>query len=126
MDSFMASPVVTRELQRLFNTNRDFRALKQLAALTVARIDPATLPESLANPTAVLNPANLFEGAIAQSMSSKAATLLGLSVLELCLVIAMANLSSAHGAALTFECVYEEYRKLVLGGGQKAAEWYSM
>jgi origin recognition complex subunit 4 len=69
-----------------------------------------------------LSPRALFDGAVSQRLDAKAAVLIGLSILELCLVIAMANHSSDHETAFNFELVYEGYRDFVLADGSRAGD----
>jgi len=116
LDEFLESPVVTTELRRMYDTNRDIRALQRLALIPVSRIsedDPS------------LSPLDLYDGAVAQNRDAKAAILIGVSILELCLLIAMANITTIQDTAFNFEVVYDQYKSFVLEGGQKAVEWYS-
>jgi len=75
-----------------YDTNRDMRALQRLALPAVVRLD-------LATGNTKLRAKDLFEGAVSQILDAKAALLIGLSILELCLVIAMSNLSITHDDA---------------------------
>ena len=61
-----------------------------------------------------LSPRTLFESATAQNLDAKAAILIGVSILELCLVIAMTNISLMQDTPFNFEVVYENYRDFVL------------
>ena len=72
-----------------------------------------------------LSPRTLFESATAQNLDAKAAILIGVSILELCLVIAMTNISLMQDTPFNFEVVYENYRDFVLHDSTKTVEWYS-
>lgn len=114
---FVKAATVQRELQALFDTNLDFRALHQLALHSISGISAATPFPSFKN---------LFNGSVQQKQDSKAAMILSLSMLELCLIIAANNVivNGQMDGTCNFEVCYEEYRKFVLGTNNKV-DWYN-
>ena len=66
----------------------------------------------------------LFSGSVQQKQDSKAAMILSLSMLELCLIIAANNVivNGQMNGTCNFEVCYEEYRKFVLGTNNKV-DW---
>ncbi|KAL5009478.1 hypothetical protein ScPMuIL_011783 [Solemya velum] len=90
-------------LQRQFNFNKDIRMLQQLMLSPVIRISE-TSPQLLAS--------HFVDSMKLMTTDSKSAMLHGVSVLELCLIIAMKHLTDIYdGEPFNFEMVYNEYQK---------------
>ncbi|MBN3324767.1 ORC4 protein, partial [Atractosteus spatula] len=85
-------------LQKHFHSSKDFRSLQRLLVLTLSRV-------TVSNPA--VKPADLLEASRLCTMDSKANILHGLSVLELCLIIAMKHLSDIYdGEPYNFQMVH--------------------
>ncbi|XP_019613559.1 PREDICTED: origin recognition complex subunit 4-like [Branchiostoma belcheri] len=98
-------PGVTTILRKLYDTSKDIRTLKTFLMLPVARI-------SLSHSRLEL--ADFAEAHKILTADSKSNTLHGLSVLELCLVVAMRRLSDIFvNQPFNFQMVYNEYQKFV-------------
>ncbi|XP_078661688.1 origin recognition complex subunit 4-like [Branchiostoma floridae x Branchiostoma belcheri] len=98
-------PGVTTILRKLYDTSKDIRTLKTFLMLPVARISPS-------HPRLEL--ADFAEAQKILTADSKSNTLHGLSVLELCLVVAMRRLSDIFvNQPFNFQMVYNEYQKFV-------------
>ncbi|XP_033724735.1 origin recognition complex subunit 4-like [Pecten maximus] len=90
-------------LRRQFEFNKDVRTLQQLLMYPVCCVSD-THP--------FLVPADFVDGMKMQSTDTKSAMLHGVSILELCLIIAMKHLTEIYdGEPFNFEMVYSEYRK---------------
>ncbi|XP_064471281.1 origin recognition complex subunit 4-like [Ornithodoros turicata] len=96
---------VQAALKRLYTTTKDIRMLKQLLLLPVKQLSSScTRIEAL----------HIVESQKAMMVDSKVAMLKGLSVLELCLVIAMLRLTQIYdGEPFNFEMVFKEYQKFI-------------
>nr|XP_015214144.1 PREDICTED: origin recognition complex subunit 4 isoform X3 [Lepisosteus oculatus] len=92
-------------LQKHFHSSKDFRSLQRLLVLTLSRV-------TVSNPA--VKPADLLEASRLCTMDSKANILHGLSVLELCLIIAMKHLSDIYdGEPYNFQMVHNEFKKFL-------------
>ncbi|CAB1349508.1 unnamed protein product [Coregonus sp. 'balchen'] len=90
-------------LQRHYNSSKDFRSLHLLLALScVSASKPA------------IKPTDLLEASRVCMVDSKANILHGLSILELCLIIAMKHLNGIYdGEPFNFQMVHNEFKKFV-------------
>ncbi|XP_070546255.1 origin recognition complex subunit 4-like isoform X1 [Ptychodera flava] len=92
-------------LQRLYHSDKNIRALKSFLLLPVCKLTPDHCQ---------LESTDFLESSQYLTMDSKAAMLHGVSVLELCLIIAMKQLTILYdGDPVNFEMVYNEYQKFV-------------
>ncbi|XP_016345040.1 origin recognition complex subunit 4 [Sinocyclocheilus anshuiensis] len=92
-------------LRRNFNGSKDFRSLHSLLFLAVSRV-------SVSHST--LREADLIEACRLISADSKANVLHGLSILELCLIIAMKHLNDTYdGEPFNFQMVHNEFKKFI-------------
>ncbi|XP_069120918.1 origin recognition complex subunit 4-like [Argopecten irradians] len=90
-------------LRRQFEFNKDVRTLQQLLTYPVCCVN---------EDHPFLVPADFVDGMKMQSTDTKSAMLHGVSILELCLIIAMMHLTEIYdGEPFNFEMVYSEYRK---------------
>ncbi|OWF46063.1 origin recognition complex subunit 4-like [Mizuhopecten yessoensis] len=90
-------------LRRQFEFNKDVRSLQQLLMYPVCCVNEN-------HP--LLLPADFVDGMKIQTTDTKSAMLHGVSILELCLIIAMKHLTEIYdGELFNFEMVYSEYRK---------------
>ncbi|XP_064644257.1 origin recognition complex subunit 4-like isoform X2 [Lineus longissimus] len=90
-------------LKRQFHFSKDFRSLQTLLLIPLCQL-------SAEHP--YLEPANIKKAAKHLKQDSKTAMLHGISILELCLIIAMKHLNDIyHGEPFNFEMVYNEYQK---------------
>ncbi|XP_013378930.1 origin recognition complex subunit 4 isoform X1 [Lingula anatina] len=90
-------------LKRLFETNKDIRTLKSLMTVPVCRL-------SSSHPN--LEASDFIDSCRLLTQDSKSNILLGISILELCLIIAMKHLMEIYdGEPFNFEMLYNEYRK---------------
>eukprot|EP00058_Branchiostoma_floridae_P012619 XP_002598107.1 hypothetical protein BRAFLDRAFT_124289 [Branchiostoma floridae] len=105
VESLSDDPGVTSILRKLYDTSKDIRTLKMFLMLPVARICPS-------HPR--LEMSDFVEAHKILTADSKSNTLHGLSVLELCLVVAMRRLSDVFvNQPFNFQMVYNEYQKFV-------------
>ncbi|XP_077101705.1 origin recognition complex subunit 4 isoform X1 [Siphateles boraxobius] len=96
---------VEEVLKRTFNSSKDLRSLHSLLFLAVSRVcvSHSTLRES-----------DLLEAGRMISADSKANVLHGLSILELCLIIAMKHLNDTYdGEPFNFQMVHNEFKKFI-------------
>ncbi|XP_023678106.1 origin recognition complex subunit 4 [Paramormyrops kingsleyae] len=92
-------------LRKHFNTSKDFRSLHMLLLMALSRVTPT-------NPT--IKPGDIQEASRLCSMDAKANILHGLSILELCLIIAMKHLSELYdGEPFNFQMVHNEFKKFI-------------
>lgn len=90
-------------LRKQYNLDRDIRALQQLMILPLGLL-------SEENP--YLRASHFVDSANQKNFDSKAAMLHGISVLELCLIIAMKHITELYDSEpFNFEMVYKEYQK---------------
>lgn len=90
-------------LKRQFSIAKDIRSLHQLLAFPVCSLCPD-------HP--FIDPKDLVDAQLKMGVDCKTAMLCGVSVLELCLIIAMKHLTTLHeGEPFNFEMVYKEYQK---------------
>ncbi|XP_050388384.1 origin recognition complex subunit 4 [Patella vulgata] len=95
--------VVEEVLFRQYNLNKDVRGLKTLLVQPICQLSPV-------NP--ILTTSAIVDAFKLIATDSKAAMLHGISILELCLIIAMKHLSDIYeGEPFNFEMVYSEYMK---------------
>ena len=117
VDTLCQSDAVTRELQKLYDVNRDLRALHTMIALPVCRLN-------INKPYLV--PADFFESQLRQTQDSKVALLLGGSLLELCVLIATHHVSEiVFPDSFNFEMVFDNYKAFCLDPNNKGADFYS-
>ncbi|KAK0149699.1 Origin recognition complex subunit 4 [Merluccius polli] len=96
---------VEEVLQRQFNSTKDFRSLHRLLMVSLSRV-------SASNPT--IKPADLVDASRLFSADSKTNILHGLSILELCLIIAMKHLNDIYdGEPFNLQMVYNEFKKFL-------------
>ncbi|XP_004870042.1 origin recognition complex subunit 4 isoform X3 [Heterocephalus glaber] len=92
-------------LLKHFNVSKDLRSLHMLSMVALNRVT-ASHP--------FLTAADLMEAAQLCSMDSKANVVHGLSVLEICLIIAMKHLNDIYEEEpFNFQMVYNEFQKFV-------------
>ncbi|KAI1237386.1 hypothetical protein IHE44_0014651 [Lamprotornis superbus] len=92
-------------LQNLFHHSKDLRSLHSLLMLAVSAV---TVHHPL------LTAADLQEASRHHSTDSKANIVHGLSVLEICLIIAMKHLNEVYdGEPFNFQMVYNEFQKFI-------------
>ncbi|NXX24778.1 ORC4 protein, partial [Nicator chloris] len=92
-------------LQKLFHHTKDLRSLHWLLMLAVSTV---TVHHPL------LTAADLQEASRQHSTDSKANIVHGLSVLEICLIIAMKHLNEVYdGEPFNFQMVYNEFQKFI-------------
>jgi origin recognition complex subunit 4 len=92
-------------LRKQFNISKDIRTLQMLLILPVCHITPS-------DPFLVAG--HFVDSSKLLSVDSKAAMLHGVSVLELCLVIAMKHVRQIYDdEPFNFEMVFKEYQKFV-------------
>lgn len=92
-------------LRKHFEGSKDFRSLHTLLLLALSRV-------TVSNP--VIRPGNLLEAGRCSSADSKANILHGVSILELCLIIAMKHLNDIYeGEPFNFQMVHNEFKKFI-------------
>ncbi|NWW81021.1 ORC4 protein, partial [Climacteris rufus] len=92
-------------LQNLFHHTKDLRSLHLLLMLAASAV-------SLHHP--LLTAADLQEASKQHSTDSRANIVHGLSVLEICLIIAMKHLNDVYdGEPFNFQMVYNEFQKFI-------------
>uniref|UniRef100_A0A8C5PDT2 Origin recognition complex subunit 4 n=1 Tax=Leptobrachium leishanense TaxID=445787 RepID=A0A8C5PDT2_9ANUR len=105
IQSLVGNKMIEDVLQKQFNSAKDVRSLHMLLLLTLSRISASHLQ---------LNAGDFLEVVKLRSMDSKANILHGLSVLELCLIIAMKHLQEIYdGEPFNFQMVHNEFQKFV-------------
>ncbi|XP_048090230.1 origin recognition complex subunit 4 [Alosa alosa] len=96
---------VEEVLRKHFNSSKDFRSLHLLLLLALGRV-------TVSNP--VIRPVDLLEAGRWSSVDSKANILHGVSILELCLIIAMKHLNDIYeGEPFNFQMVHNEFKKFI-------------
>ncbi|KFP89564.1 Origin recognition complex subunit 4 [Apaloderma vittatum] len=96
---------VQEVLQNLFHYTKDLRSLHLLLMLAVSKV---TVHHSL------ITASDLHEASKQYRTDSKANIVHGLSVLEICLIIAMKHLNDVYeGEPFNFQMVYNEFQKFV-------------
>ncbi|XP_029872915.1 origin recognition complex subunit 4 isoform X2 [Aquila chrysaetos chrysaetos] len=92
-------------LQNLFRHTKDLRSLHSLLMLAVSNV---TVHHPL------ITASDLHEASKQSRMDSKANIVHGLSVLEICLIIAMKHLNDVYeGEPFNFQMVYNEFQKFI-------------
>ncbi|XP_063067807.1 origin recognition complex subunit 4 isoform X2 [Engraulis encrasicolus] len=92
-------------LRKHFEGSKDFRSLHTLLLLALSRV-------SVSSP--VIRPADLLESGRCTAADSKANILHGVSILELCLIIAMKHLNDVYeGEPFNFQMVHNEFKKFI-------------
>ncbi|XP_022616851.1 origin recognition complex subunit 4 isoform X1 [Seriola dumerili] len=92
-------------LQRHFNSSKDFRSMQMLLMLCLSRV-------TVAKPA--IKPADLQEASRLCFADAKANMLHGLSILELCLIIAMKHLNDVYeGEPFNLQMVHNEFKKFL-------------
>ncbi|XP_069588991.1 origin recognition complex subunit 4 [Ranitomeya imitator] len=105
LQTLLENKTVEDVLLKQFNASKDIRSLQMLLLLTLCRVN-------VSHPH--LNAADFVEAYRLRSMDSKANILHGLSVLEMCLVIAMKHLQDIYsGEPFNFQMVHNEFQKFV-------------
>lgn len=101
----MQETAVQNALKRLYTTTKDIRALKHLLLLPVKQLTSSCMH---------IEACHIVESQKAMAVDSKVAMLKGLSVQELCLVIAMLHLTQIYdGEPFSFEMVFKEYQNFM-------------
>ncbi|KAJ2454122.1 origin recognition complex subunit 4 [Coemansia sp. RSA 2336] len=101
VDELLASDAVAGYMEYLFDFGKDVRQLLQTLASSVLQLS-ADLPYPQQAPT---------EACVEREMrSAKLQILANISVLELCLIIAMKSLVQVGSTKYNFEMVYDEYK----------------
>ncbi|KAM9767093.1 origin recognition complex subunit 4 [Menidia menidia] len=96
---------VEEVLQRHFNSSKDFRSLHTLLLPCLCRV-------SVSKPS--IRPADLLDASRLCLADAKANMLHGLSILELCLVIAMKHLHDVYeGEPFNLQMVHNEFKKFL-------------
>ncbi|KAF0045842.1 hypothetical protein F2P81_002371 [Scophthalmus maximus] len=96
---------VEEVLQRHYNSSKDVRSLHMLLMLCLSRV-------SVAKPA--IKPADLLEASRLCFADAKANMLHGLSILELCLIIAMKHLNDVYeGEPFNHQMVHNEFKKFL-------------
>ncbi|KAI3366139.1 hypothetical protein L3Q82_009960 [Scortum barcoo] len=96
---------VEEALQRHFNSSKDFRSMNALLMFCLSRVS-ATKP--------AVRPADLLEASRLCFCDAKANMLHGLSILELCLIIAMKHLNDVYeGEPFNLQMVHNEFKKFL-------------
>lgn len=94
---------VIQVLKRQFEFNKDVRALQQLLLYPVCQVTE-TRPH--------LTASSFVESMKLLTVDTKSSMLHGISILELCLIIAMKHLTDIYeGEPFNFEMIYSEYSK---------------
>ncbi|XP_030064922.1 origin recognition complex subunit 4 isoform X2 [Microcaecilia unicolor] len=105
IQALLESRTVEDVLEKHFSRSKDVRSLQMLLMLVLSRI-------TVSHPH--INAADLVEAYRLQSMDSKVSILLGLSVLEVCLIIAMKHLHDIYeGEPFNFQMVQNEFQKFI-------------
>ncbi|KAI4831838.1 hypothetical protein KUCAC02_001357 [Chaenocephalus aceratus] len=92
-------------LQRHYNSSKNFRSNHMLLMLCLSRV-------SVANPA--IKPADLLEASKMCLIDAQANMLHGLSILELCLIIAMKHLNDVYeGEPFNLQMVHNEFKKFL-------------
>lgn len=103
VEQLARDPTVTDILRQQFEFTKDVRALQQLLMYPVCQ---------LREMSPSLSVSDFVESRKLITMDSKSAMLHGVSILELCLIIAMKHLTEIYeGEPFNFEMVYSEYSK---------------
>uniref|UniRef100_A0A3P8V8H7 Origin recognition complex subunit 4 n=1 Tax=Cynoglossus semilaevis TaxID=244447 RepID=A0A3P8V8H7_CYNSE len=96
---------VEEVLRRHFNTSKDFRSMHALLMLCLSRV-------SVSKP--VLKPADVLEASKLRFADAKGNMLHGLSILELCLIIAMKHLNDVYeDEPFNLQMVHNEFKKFL-------------
>lgn len=102
---FMDESVVQTTLKHKFELDRSIRSMYSLMLMPVCRL-------SSSHP--YLDPKDILDAVKIFSCDSKSAMLQGVTILQLCLVIAMKHLTEVYeGSVVNFEMVFNEYQKFV-------------
>ncbi|XP_076011336.1 origin recognition complex subunit 4 [Genypterus blacodes] len=97
--------VAEEVLQRHFNSSKDFRSMHMLLMLCVSRV-------TVAKPA--IKAADLLEASRLCTADTNANMLHGLSILELCLIIAMKHLNDIYeGEPFNLQMVHNEFKKFL-------------
>ncbi|KAG7259754.1 hypothetical protein CRUP_004329 [Coryphaenoides rupestris] len=100
-----ADKSVEEVLRRQFNSAKDLRSLHRLLMASLSRV-------SASNPT--IRPADLLDASRLLSADANTNILHGLSILELCLVIAMKHLNDIYDREpFNLQMVYNEFKKFL-------------
>ncbi|KAK7893517.1 hypothetical protein WMY93_022669 [Mugilogobius chulae] len=92
-------------LRRHFNSSKDFRSLHMLLMFCLSRV-------SVSKPS--IKPADVLEASRMCFADAKANMLHGLSILELCLIIAMKHLNDLYeGEPFNLQMVHNEFKKFL-------------
>ncbi|KAM8933636.1 origin recognition complex subunit 4 [Pelodytes ibericus] len=105
IQSLLENKTVEDILQKQFYSTKDVRSLQLLLLLALCRVSPS-------HPR--LDAGDFLEAFRLRSVDSKANILHGLSVLELCLIIAMKHLQDIYdGEPFNFQMVHNEFQKFL-------------
>ncbi|KAJ2850027.1 origin recognition complex subunit 4 [Coemansia brasiliensis] len=101
VDQLLASDSVVSYMEHLFDFGKDVRQLLQTLASSISQLSVASPFPQLAPLTACME---------REMQSAKLQILANISVLELCLIIAMKSLVQLGSTKYNFEMVYDEYK----------------
>ncbi|XP_061571596.1 origin recognition complex subunit 4 [Cololabis saira] len=105
VESLCGDKSVEEVLQRHFNSNRDVRSLHALLMPCLSRVS-ASQPN--------IRPADVLDAGRLCLADAKANVLHGLSILELCLIIAMKHLNDVYeGEPFNLQMVHNEFKKFL-------------
>ncbi|KAK9763609.1 origin recognition complex subunit 4 [Basidiobolus ranarum] len=113
LDDVLNDPNVSKSFRRIFDLTKDIRAVFRICIGAVS---------SLSSSQPFLSLEDLYDASLQQRADSKTELLKGLSLLELCLIIAMKQLLELELYTFNFEMAYNEYKEfmnlaLAQGGG---------
>ncbi|TWW63820.1 origin recognition complex subunit 4 isoform X1 [Takifugu flavidus] len=105
VESLCEDKLVQEVFQRHFNSSKDFRSLHLLLMFCLSRVSVSR---------ATLRTSDLLEASRLCFTDAKANMLHGLSILELCLVIAMKHLNDVYeGEPFNLQMVHNEFKKFL-------------
>ncbi|XP_053554253.1 origin recognition complex subunit 4 isoform X1 [Bombina bombina] len=105
IESLLENKTVEDVLQKQFNSTKDVRSLHMLLLLSLSHI-------KVSHPQ--LDAADFLEASRLRCLDSKANILHGLSILEMCLIIAMKHLQDIYdGEPFNFQMVFNEFQKFI-------------
>ncbi|XP_071826730.1 origin recognition complex subunit 4-like [Apostichopus japonicus] len=102
---FLQERIVENSLRHLYDLDKSIRSVYSILLIPICRLGPS-------HPR--LDSADVLDALKMSSCDSKSAMLQGLTILQLCLIIAMKHLAELYeGSNINFEMVYNEYQKFV-------------
>lgn len=103
VNNIMTDPSVTRSLESQYSISRSLSALYAILALPLSKLNPAECHTSICSA--------IVDQIAFSHCDDKANIMNGLTVLELCLVIAMHHVSNTYEEPFNFQMVYVEFLK---------------